>query len=410
MVHMKIIKKCGGELEHALRSRCIEPCSTKYYINSLDKIVTRTKIGRTWKEFDIKSSNKPFIKKDKPRETLKTNTSNSNEQRKCHNCGGVGKLANNCLKKEKINEIIETEDNNDKEEEYDSEKDTEESETSVSNEINIINAQINDIDLIYEVLDVNSNLPQAGASDTSLKNIQDAKLYKTKPAKGMGYTAGKPSISILMVENQEEKLKLDTGEYCTCSGKSYLKTILPDWEEKLIPIQGVKFISASESMKPLVIINLTLIFDHPSQCIRLKVQFLVMDNCTRNQFKLGNDYLSIYGIDVFNQKDRYFTIGDNKRQTFSFFNNKTKLHLNAFATDKEPLGAIIGHEVNIILNAGKPYPPLSRRPAYPASPRAREALEAHIKESIGLGVLRKVGHNEQVEVTTPIIITWNNGK
>ncbi|MBW0559747.1 hypothetical protein O181_099462 [Austropuccinia psidii MF-1] len=27
-----------------------------------------------------------------------------------------------------------------------------------------------------------------------------------------------------------------------------------------------------------------------------------------------------------------------------------------------------------------------------------------------LGVLRKVGHKEQVEVTTPVIITWNNGK
>ncbi|MBW0529181.1 hypothetical protein O181_068896 [Austropuccinia psidii MF-1] len=27
-----------------------------------------------------------------------------------------------------------------------------------------------------------------------------------------------------------------------------------------------------------------------------------------------------------------------------------------------------------------------------------------------LGVLRKVGHNEQVEVTTPVIIAWHNGK
>ncbi|MBW0547793.1 hypothetical protein O181_087508 [Austropuccinia psidii MF-1] len=83
---------------------------------------------------------------------------------------------------------------------------------------------------------------------------------------------------------------------------------------------------------------------------------------------------------------------------------------NAFSTDKEPLGAIIGHEVDIILNVEKPYPPLLRRPTYPASPRAREALEIHIKELMDLGVLRKVGHNEQVEVTTPVIIIWNNGK
>ncbi|MBW0524596.1 hypothetical protein O181_064311 [Austropuccinia psidii MF-1] len=83
---------------------------------------------------------------------------------------------------------------------------------------------------------------------------------------------------------------------------------------------------------------------------------------------------------------------------------------NAFATDKEPLGAIIGHEVDIILNVEKSYPHLLRRPAYPASPRAREALEVHVKELMDLGVLRNVGHNEQVEVTTPVIIAWYNIK
>ncbi|MBW0532297.1 hypothetical protein O181_072012 [Austropuccinia psidii MF-1] len=132
MVHMKILKKCGGELEPALKRRCIEPCSTEEYINALEDIVTITKIFRTWKKLDIKSPNKPFIKKDKPRETLKPNKSNSNEKRKCHKCGGTGHLANNCLKKAKINEIVETENNNDKEEESDFEKDTEESETSES--------------------------------------------------------------------------------------------------------------------------------------------------------------------------------------------------------------------------------------------------------------------------------------
>ncbi|MBW0592754.1 hypothetical protein O181_132469 [Austropuccinia psidii MF-1] len=81
MVHMKILNKCGGELEQALRSRCIEPCSTEDYINALEDIVKRTKIGKPLKKLDIKGPNKPFIKKDKPQETFNTNTSNSNEQR-----------------------------------------------------------------------------------------------------------------------------------------------------------------------------------------------------------------------------------------------------------------------------------------------------------------------------------------
>ncbi|MBW0545521.1 hypothetical protein O181_085236, partial [Austropuccinia psidii MF-1] len=85
-------------------------------------------------------------------------------------------------------------------------------------------------------------------------------------------------------------------------------------------------------------------------------------------------------------------------------------HKGAFASDKEPIGVIFGHEVDIILNIEIPYPPLLRRPAYPESPISREALESHIKEPLDLGVIRKVGHNEEVEITTPVIVSWYNGK
>ncbi|MBW0540632.1 hypothetical protein O181_080347 [Austropuccinia psidii MF-1] len=72
--------------------------------------------------------------------------------------------------------------------------------------------------------------------------------------------------------------------------------------------------------------------------------------------------------------------------------------------------AIKGNEVDITLNIDRPYPPVLRRPAYPASARAREALEKHIQELIHLGVLREVGHNEDVGVTTPVIIALHNNK
>ncbi|MBW0499126.1 hypothetical protein O181_038841 [Austropuccinia psidii MF-1] len=83
---------------------------------------------------------------------------------------------------------------------------------------------------------------------------------------------------------------------------------------------------------------------------------------------------------------------------------------NVFASDNEPLGAIKGNEVDITLNIDRPYPLVLRRTAYPAGPRAREALEKHIEEMNQLGVLRKVGHNEEVEVTTTVIIAWHNLK
>ncbi|MBW0582198.1 hypothetical protein O181_121913 [Austropuccinia psidii MF-1] len=69
---------------------------------------------------------------------------------------------------------------------------------------------------------------------------------------------------------------------------------------------------------------------------------------------------------------------------------------NAFASGNEPLGAMRGHEVDITPNIDRPYPPVLRIPAYPAHPRAREALEKDIQELLQLGSLRKLGHNEEL--------------
>ena len=83
---------------------------------------------------------------------------------------------------------------------------------------------------------------------------------------------------------------------------------------------------------------------------------------------------------------------------------------NAFADTTHPLGAVKGYEFHIKLTPERPYPPLLRRPTYPANPKSREALDDHIGELVRLNVLRKVGHNEVVEITTPVIIAWHNGK
>ncbi|MBW0558530.1 hypothetical protein O181_098245 [Austropuccinia psidii MF-1] len=83
---------------------------------------------------------------------------------------------------------------------------------------------------------------------------------------------------------------------------------------------------------------------------------------------------------------------------------------NEFSPENEPLGAIKEHEVNMPLNSDRPYPPVRSRQAYPESLRARESLERNIQELIQFGVIRKVGHNVEVEVITPVIIFSNNDK
>ncbi|MBW0513338.1 hypothetical protein O181_053053 [Austropuccinia psidii MF-1] len=77
----------------------------------------------------------------------------------------------------------------------------------------------------------------------------------------------------------------------------------------------------------------------------------------------------------------------------------------AFASDNEPLEAIQGHEVDIILHFERHYPLLSRIQAYPVSPKAKGELETHINELMKLEALRKVERNEEVEVKNPVIIT-----
>ncbi|MBW0526898.1 hypothetical protein O181_066613 [Austropuccinia psidii MF-1] len=135
----------------------------------------------------------------------------------------------------------------------------------------------------------------------------------------------------------------------------------------------------------------------------------------------------MYGIVLHNNKDRYLTIGDKKHQKFAslpfkrqitvrklapvnLYLERFKYEQKAFESDKEPLGEIIGHEVDIILNIERPYPPVLRGPAYQANPKSRVDLEIHIKELLDLGVMRKVGNNEEVEITTPLLVAWHNGK
>ncbi|MBW0495473.1 hypothetical protein O181_035188 [Austropuccinia psidii MF-1] len=401
IINMRILRKCGGLLEHAIKSRCIPR--------------------------EERRPGKPVLK--------------------CHKCGSTSYYTNTCTKKTKINEVQIIE-----EIQCTSEKEESDQDSEVSEDTPVEYYTIENITDFFEVTEVHTHLPQYSEDCHNLINIQDSRMCKTKPARGNVYTAGSSCITSILMNGIEAKVNLDTGAFCTCVGKDYLQVILPEWENHLLPIEGVHFSSASNNMYPLGILDTNIVFPHPTGSIRMKTEIVVMDNCTSQHIILGNDYLNIYGTDINKHKDRYFTIGDNRRQKFAFSNMPKQISVvssvedtcrdkfvsnqlveaqidpslsremrnelidvlytynNAFASDNEPLGAIKGHEVDITLNIDRPYPPVLRVPAYPASPRARESLEKHIQELIQLGVLRNVGHNEEVEVTTPVTIVWHNDK
>ncbi|MBW0501369.1 hypothetical protein O181_041084 [Austropuccinia psidii MF-1] len=80
-----------------------------------------------------------------------------------------------------------------------------------------------------------------------------------------------------------------------------------------------------------------------------------------------------------------------------------------FAIGEEPLGKIEGYDIELSLDVERPYPPMLRRTPYPASLETRKEIEKHINELLDMDAIRKIGHNEIVEITTPVLITWHDG-
>ncbi|MBW0563859.1 hypothetical protein O181_103574, partial [Austropuccinia psidii MF-1] len=97
MINMKILRKFGGELEHAIKFRFVEPCSTEDYINAMEDIITRTRISKTWTKIPMEPKMIPKISREdrKPERPVL----------KCHKCGSTSNLAYNYTKKTKINEV-----------------------------------------------------------------------------------------------------------------------------------------------------------------------------------------------------------------------------------------------------------------------------------------------------------------
>ena len=119
------------------------------------------------------------------------------------------------------------------------EKEESDQDSAVSEDTPVEDYPIENISAFFEVTEVHTHLPQYSEDCCNLINIQDARMCKTKPARGKGYTAGASCITSVLMSDIEAKVNLDTGAFCTCVGKDYLQIILPEWKNHLLPIEGV---------------------------------------------------------------------------------------------------------------------------------------------------------------------------
>ncbi|MBW0499137.1 hypothetical protein O181_038852 [Austropuccinia psidii MF-1] len=228
------------------------------------------------------------------------------------------------------------------------------------------------------------------------------------------------------IKTSQHPLIIDIGAHLSIVARTYLDNSFPNWENQLLPTKAKNFKSASRKMTSIGKIIKDIIIPHKKGNIRLNPEFVVLDDAHIQGFLLGTYYQRMYGIDIYYSKNRHITIGTKKEKKFSLaiyqvsaqdsleellnelredqfstaLTSKQTLSLlkmlrnnrPAFAIGEEPLGKIKGHDIELYLDVKRPYPPILRRPPYPEN------------------VIRRIGHNEIVRITTPVLINWNDGK
>ncbi|MBW0517310.1 hypothetical protein O181_057025 [Austropuccinia psidii MF-1] len=288
-------------------------------------------------------------------------------------------------------------------------------------------------------------MPQDNANRSLCKHTQYSQTFLVTPNKGMAYIHGTATKMTFCIDNAEHPLIIHSGKHCSIMARNYLDNHFPNWEKQLLPTKAKNFKSASWKMTSIGTIIKEIIISHRKGNIRLNPEFVVLDDSHIQGFLLGTDYQRIYGIDIYNSKNRHITIGTNKEKKFSLDIYQVSTHdpleeiLNelregqfsttltskqkqsllkvlrknrpAFSIAEEPLiSKIKVHHIELYLDVERPYPPMLRRPPYPASLETRKKIETHINELFDMDVIRKIGHNEIVEITTPVLITWHDGK
>ncbi|MBW0516060.1 hypothetical protein O181_055775 [Austropuccinia psidii MF-1] len=107
MIHRKIIRQCGGDLENVVKSRTTEQFTAEDIINILEEETTPTRIGssRVNAKPRLNTPGKDSVDKTPKGNSNKVNYKSSDAIRQCHIPQSTTHLANACLRKGKISEV-----------------------------------------------------------------------------------------------------------------------------------------------------------------------------------------------------------------------------------------------------------------------------------------------------------------
>ncbi|MBW0504225.1 hypothetical protein O181_043940 [Austropuccinia psidii MF-1] len=258
IINRKILRQCGGDLEHSLKRRATEKFPEEDIIDISKEVTTRTKICSSrmnlktgfdtpWKDSVDKFPKKSINMKHKYLENI----------RKFHILQITTNSANIFPKRGKINEI-----NIEKQPDVEKVDVNEENSDDKSSIFFKSSKDIENINVTFDIMESYSHLPQLMNSQLNLSKIQDAHLMKTKPNRGKGHTACNSCMKEVVIDNKPTRILLDPGALCSCVGKYFLKKCVPNLEDQVLPIDGIKLNSASNPMKELGIYESTFISPH----------------------------------------------------------------------------------------------------------------------------------------------------
>ncbi|MBW0467316.1 hypothetical protein O181_007031 [Austropuccinia psidii MF-1] len=117
-------------------------------------------------------------------------------------------------------------------------------------------------------------MPQDTANKNLCKHTQDAQTFLVTPTKGMAYIHGTATKMTDCIDNAQHPLIIDSVAHFSMVARK-------------------------------------------KGNIRLKPEFVVLDDSHIQGFLLGTDYQRMNGIDIYNSKNRDITIGTNEEKKFS---------------------------------------------------------------------------------------------
>ncbi|KAI7940919.1 hypothetical protein MJO28_013204 [Puccinia striiformis f. sp. tritici] len=412
-INEEILECCPGTLANSVTCRIPDlNVDLTVLINIMKDIITTVNRDRksfkenSYKRTGAQENPLPDNKKETP---PPRRTPASGE---CFNCGEKGHRRQDCPKpQKKIMEVdgeLQPEDPAESDSEPSSDLELMPTTPDENYRYEVIHADIGD-DICINSIQGESSLPQQWDPNMKVGHISDAKLLVTKPEKGRSYTLGKTSYTSVILRGQMIKTLLDIGAFCSCTSSSFLEEYYSEWQSHLLPVPRAKFSSCNSAMKALGISRdrfYTIGGDRKRKFQICRIKTTTTEEVTTNNVELLHEITS-FESEYLSQASLSHLLSDQQKKDILQVCFESK---EAFCTTEEPIGNITGHDMKLELTVSSPYPLILRRPPYHSSPKSREALTTHIQELLDLKVIRKVGHNEQVDITAPVIIAWHNDK